>query len=92
MATPIAVSSKLNILQCAATGAALLVAMFVICWATAAAGYAGGSHMYLQLFTLAPVTSLTALGIGLWWSVFFGALGGALTAFTFNSLAFLARR
>ena len=84
--------SKLSVLQCAATSAVVLVAMFVVCWATAAAGYAGGSHMYLQLFTLAPVTSLTALGVGLWWSVVFGALGGALIAIVFNGLSFLARR
>lgn len=92
MALSATLGSKLSILQCAATGAAVLIALFVICWATAAASSVGGSHMYLQLFTLAPVTSLVALALGLWWSIFFGALGGALIALAFNSLGFLARR
>ena len=81
---------RLGVIRCALTGAVLLIVMFVICWAAAAAG-AGGSHMYLSIFTLSPVTSLTALGVGVWWSIVFGTLGGALIALIYNSFGFLSR-
>ena len=55
------------------------------------ANLANASHMYVSLFTLAPVGSTTALGAGLCWSLGFGALGGALVALAFNALAFLER-
>ena len=84
--------SKLNISRCTLTGAAVLAVQFAVCWAAAAAGFAGGSHMYISIFTLAPVASLTALGVGLCWSVLFGGLTGALIAFAYNAFGFLERR
>ena len=47
--------------------------------------------MYIALFTTAPVGSAAALGVGLGWSLGFGALGGALIALAYNALAFLDR-
>ena len=84
--------SRLNPLRCAATGAVALAILFAICWAAAAAGYSGGSHMYISLFTLAPAASLPALGVGLCWSLLFGAASGLLIAVVYNALAFVERR
>ena len=54
-------------------------------------GWLVSSHMYIALFTTAPVGSAAALGVGLGWSLGFGALGGALIALAYNALAFLDR-
>jgi hypothetical protein len=84
-------TTRLSALRCAATGAVVLAIVFVICWAAAAAGFAGGSHRYISIFTLAPEASLTALAVGLCWSVVFGALAGVLIAVAYNSFAFVDR-
>lgn len=84
--------AKLSPLRCGLTGAIVLSVLFAICWIAAAAGYAGGSHMYLSIFTLAPAASLTSLAVGLCWSVVFGAVTGALIAVTYNALAFVEHR
>jgi hypothetical protein len=89
--TPIR-TTRLSALRCAVTGAVVLAVLFAICWAAAAAGYAGGSHRYISLFTLAPEASLTALGVGLCWSVVFGAVSGLLVAVAYNTFAFVERR
>lgn len=86
-----AVGHKLSALRCALTGAVVLVILFVACWVAAAAGFAGGSHMYISVFTLAPVASTTALIIGVCWSAVFGAVTGALIATAYNSFAFVER-
>ncbi len=85
------IRSRLPLIRCAGAGAVALGALFVLCWIGAALGWANASHMYVSLFTLAPVGSTTALGVGLCWSLAFGALGGALIALAFNALAFLER-
>lgn len=85
-------SSRLSALRCALTGAAVLAILYAVCWAAAAAGFTGGSHMYISIFTLAPVASLAALGIGLFWSVVFGAATGALVAATYNIFSFAEHR
>jgi|KBSMisStandDraft_5_1062788.scaffolds.fasta_scaffold897251_3 hypothetical protein len=87
-----ALHSKLSISRCTLTGAAVLAVQFAVCWAAAAAGFAGGSHMYISIFTLAPVASLTALAVGLCWSVVFGGLTGALIAIAYNAFGFMERR
>jgi hypothetical protein len=83
---------KLSVLRCTLTGAAVLLVQFAICWAAAAAGLINSSHMYISLFTLAPVASPGALVVGLFWSTVFGALTGALVAIAYNAFAFVARR
>lgn len=85
------IRSGLPLVRCAAAGALALGALFVLCWIGAALGWANTSHMYVSLFTLAPVGSTTALAVGLCWSLAFGALSGALIALAFNALAFLER-
>jgi hypothetical protein len=83
--------SRLSATRCALTGAVVLVILFAACWVAAAAGLAGGSHMYISIFTLAPVASLAALGVGLCWSVVFGAATGALIAVAYNAFGFIER-
>ena len=85
------IRGRLPVVRCAAAGAIALGALFVLCWIGAALGWANASHMYVSRFTLAPAGSTTALGVGLCWSLAFGALGGALIALAFNALAFLER-
>lgn len=85
------IRGRLPLVRCAGAGAAALGALFVLCWIGAALGWANASHMYVSLFTLAPVGSTAALAAGLCWSLAFGALAGALIALAFNALAFLER-
>lgn len=83
--------STLSALRCALTGAVVLTALFVLCWAAAAVGLVNNSHMYISLFTVAPVASAAGLAVGVCWSAVFGALAGALVAVTYNALAFVGR-
>lgn len=85
------IRGRLTVFRCSAAGAVALGALFVLCWLAAALGWASASHIYVSLFTLAPVGSTTALAVGLCWSLGFGALAGALIALAFNALAFLER-
>ena len=89
---PDAAAARLDALRCALTGATVLAILYIVCWAAAALGFSGGSHLYLSIFTLAPVASLKALGVGLVWSVVFGAVAGALTAVTYNAYGFAENR
>jgi hypothetical protein len=83
---------RLGVVRCGATGAAVMVLVYALCWAGAALGAFNVSHMYLALFTNAPIASTAALMIGLCWSAVFGALAGTLTAITYNAFAFLTPR
>jgi hypothetical protein len=65
---------------------------FILCWAAAAAGFFGGSHAYISLFTTAPAASVSALAVGLCWSVAIGAISGGLVAVTYNGFAFVDRK
>ncbi len=81
----------LSVFRCGATGAIVAGTVFGLCWIGAAMGWLISSHMYVALFTVAPVASADALGVGLCWSLGLGALGGALIALAYNALAFLDR-
>jgi hypothetical protein len=85
-------SAPLNILRCAATGAATLAIIFAVCWVTAVVGIVPASHMYISLFTNAPTGSGQALSVGIYWSLAFGALAGALIAVFYRAFGFLAQR
>lgn len=85
-------SHRLGVVRLAATGALFMGIFYILCWAGAALRVVPVSHMYLQLFSDAPMVS-TAMAIeGTIWSVVFGLLAGALIAITYNVLAFLDRR
>ena len=47
--------------------------------------------MFISLFTLAPIASGAAFGIGLCWSLVFGGISGALIAIVYNASDFLVR-
>jgi hypothetical protein len=83
--------TQLSIGRCILTGAVALAALFALCWLGTAAGLTGSSHMFVSLFTLAPIASAAALGSGLCWSFVFGGVSGALIAFAYNAFSFLAR-
>jgi hypothetical protein len=85
------IRGRLPILRSSATAAAVLGAIFLLCWVGAALGWLSASHMYLALFTSAPPASLAALGAGLGWSIVFGGLAGALVALAYNAFSFLER-
>jgi|SRR6476646_2442754 len=81
----------LSILRTTIAGATSLAALFVLCWIGAAVTNLQLSHMFIALFTTAPVESLAALAIGLCSSLLFGALAGLLIAWSYNLLGFLDR-
>lgn len=86
------VEQRLNAIRCALTGAVVLTLLFVLCWLAAAVGMTGSSHMYIAIFTVAPVASLAALAVGLCWSIAFGAVTGALIAVTYNAFGSIEQR
>ena len=83
-------SPKLSVMRLALTGAVTLAVLFLLCWLGAVAWSGGGlSHMFIALFTAAPVTSLLALSQGLCWAAIFGGLSGAVLALSYNGLSFV---
>jgi hypothetical protein len=80
---------QLGLTRSAVTGAAVLAAVFALCWAAAAADILPAAHMYISLFTTSPAASGDALAAGFVWSLVFGAIGGSLIAVVYNALGFL---
>ena len=91
LAAPDSIQMRLGLLRCGLTGAVVLAMLFGLCWVGTAVGLTGVSHMFVSLFTLAPVASGAAFGIGLWWSLVFGGVAGALIAIIYNAFSFLGR-
>jgi len=60
--------------------------LFVLCWVGAVVWAGGLSHMFIALFTTAPVDSWLALGQGICSAIVFGALTGILLAVSYNAL------
>jgi hypothetical protein len=85
-------SHRLGVLRFATTGALFLGVFYILCWSGAALGIVPVSHMYLQLFSNAPMPSTAMLIEGAIWSVVFGLLAGALIALLYNALGRLDRR
>ena len=83
--------TRLSVRRCAATGAIVLGVLFVLCWMCGVIGWLSTSHMFVALFTSAPLTSIPAILFGLFWSLIFGAVTGALTALAYNAVPFLGR-
>ncbi|HEX6866054.1 MAG TPA: hypothetical protein VF122_02360 [Caulobacteraceae bacterium] len=77
--------SRLGVWRLAGAGAVTLTVLFVLCW-LAALTTLPIAHMWIQLFTRAPVSSLAALGEGVLWSVVFGGVSGAILACAYNAL------
>lgn len=84
---------QLGIVRLALTGALAAAVFYALCWVGALIPVLRStSHMYLQLFTNAELTSGTALVQGELWSLIFGFIAGALVAVIYNALAFLDRK
>ena len=83
---------RLAVLRVAGAGAIASAAFFTLCWLGAFLPVGPATHMYLQLFTDAPMSSAQALGEGLVWSIAFGLVAGALVSLAYNALASLDRR
>jgi len=83
-------SPKLSTIRLTLTGAVTLAVLFILCWLGAVA-WSGGvlSHMFIALFTTAPVASLAAMAQGLCGSLVFGGLSGATLALAYNGLSFV---
>ena len=85
-------SHRLGVLRLALTGALAAAIFFVLCWIGAQLPIGPATHMYLNLFTNAELSSGLALAEGVCWSIAFGLIAGALIALVYNALAFLDRR
>jgi hypothetical protein len=86
------VDDRLGVMRCALTGAIVFAVLFVVCWLTGAFGLFGGSHMYMATFMMGVTAPIVAFASGLVCAATAGLAIGALTAFTYNALGFLARR
>ena len=85
-------SHRLGVLRLALTGALAAAIFFVLCWIGAQLPIGPATHMYLNLFTNAELSSGLALAEGVCWSIAFGLIAEALIALVYNALAFLDRR
>jgi hypothetical protein len=85
-------SHRLGPVRLAVTGALFMGGFYILCWAGAALGIVPVSHMFLQLFSDAPMPSTAMLVEGAIWSVVFGLLAGALIALIYNALGSLDHR
>ena len=83
---------RLAVLRLALTGGMASAAFFALCWFGALLPVGPATHMYLQLFTNAEISSVQALGQGIVWSAMFGLVAGALIALVYNALGALDRR
>lgn len=83
---------RISALRLGVTGALFMGVFYILCWSGAALGIVPISHMYLQLFSSAPMSSTAMLVEGASWSVAFGLLAGALSALLYNALGRLDRR
>lgn len=81
---------RLGVIHMALVGSATLFAVYVLCWAGAVLGFEAASHLFLALFSTAPITSTTALIQGACLSIGFGLITGAFVAMFFNLFRTLA--
>lgn len=83
---------RMAVLRVAGAGAIASAAFFALCWVGAFLPVGPATHMYLELFTDAPMSSSAALGEGLVWSLAFGFVAGTLFSLLYNALGALDRR
>lgn len=85
-------SHRIGVARLALTGAMFMTLFYILCWSGAALGVVPVSHLYLQLFSSAPVPSTAMLIEGGIWSYVFGSLAGTLIALLYNAFGSLDRR
>lgn len=73
-----------SVFRFAVTGAVTLILLFVFCWLGALVWPAAFSHMFIALFTAAPMASWLALAEGICSALIFGFLAGAILAWSYN--------
>lgn len=83
---------KVGVLRFSITGALSAGVFFILCWLAAWLSIGSATHMYIQLFANAEITSALALFQGACWSLVFGLVAGALIALFYNLLASLDGR
>ena len=83
--------TKISALRLALAGASTLSILFVLCWVGAVVWAGGLSHMFVAIFTAAPVNSWLALGQGVCSAIVFGALTGIILAISYNAFAIVDR-
>ena len=83
--------NRVSALRLAASGAITLSVLFALCWVATSIVPVGPSHMYISLFTAAPINSLSALVMGGLAALISGSIGGAILAWTYNLTAFVER-
>lgn len=84
-------SGRLSVTRCALTGAVVFAVLFVLCWLTSLFSVFSGMHMNMATFAMGASGPIVTLVFGLVCSTAAGLFVGALTAFTYNAFAFLAR-
>ena|ERR1051326_86932 len=80
---------SLSVVRFTLTAALTMALLFIACWVGVLIAPNLLSHMFIQLFTAAPMSSVDALWQGLCSSLFFGGLTGLLVAWLYNGFAFL---
>ena len=86
------IHDRLSIARLALTGMIVAVTLFLICWIAALIPNVRATHMYIQLFTTAEISSGIALIEGLCWSAIFGSVIGSLIALAYNGLGRISGR
>lgn len=80
-------TDRFSAFRLALAGALTLGVQFVLCWLAAILWPQGPSHMFIAIFTEAPVESLPALYTGGAVALLAGAVTGLLLAWTYNLTA-----
>lgn len=84
--------SRLSVARFALTGALVALLVFALCWVATFLPDVRVTHMYIQLFTAARMSSGAALVEGLCWSLVAGGAIGGLIALVHNGVDRLFRR
>ncbi|WP_374473038.1 hypothetical protein [Phenylobacterium sp.] len=80
-----------SIVHAAVIGAAVLAAIFLLCWATEAVAGSPPTRAVVALFGGADTSSAKAAVAGLGWAIIFGCVAGGLLAMFGNLLSNLGR-
>lgn len=82
-------SRRLNVLRVTVATSLAATAFITLCWIGARIGFGPASHMYVNMFSNAGVSSLPALLAGICWSFLGGGVIGAVYALIYNAFASL---
>lgn len=83
---------KLGVARLALTGGLSAAIIYVLCWIGAQTPFGPGTHMYLELYTGAELSTVRSLVEGTIYSFGGWLIAGAIIAYIYNALATLDRR